>query len=152
MSLSSTDGHSQLTFEFQRFNLDALFSTDDRNRLRNWIDEARLLLVDILRRDHIQIIYMRYNIYHGFYDQLTPSVTTSRCLELLDNLDVICESTGIIFLPVVLAHEITHGINMRRVINNDAGGIQKSTPKLIIFRSYSDGTDIDAGNSTKLYY
>ncbi|CAF0986022.1 unnamed protein product [Adineta steineri] len=83
MSLSSTDGLSQFTFEFQRFNIDRLFSTDDRNRLKKWIDEARLLLIDILRRDHIQIIYMWYNIYHGVYDQLTPSVTTSRCLELL---------------------------------------------------------------------
>ncbi|CAF3235427.1 unnamed protein product, partial [Rotaria sp. Silwood2] len=83
MSSSSTDGFSQFTFHFRRLNLDSLFSIDDRNRMLNWIDRARCLLIEILRSEHVQILYMWFNIFNDVYDQLTSSMTTSMCLELL---------------------------------------------------------------------
>ena len=61
---------------------------------------------------------------------------------------MISESNGILFLAVLLAHEITHAINLSRSINN-ANVVEKNTPKLILFCSYSDGGDIDAGNLTE---
>jgi hypothetical protein len=45
----------------------------------------------------------------------------------------------------VIAHEITHGINLSRPIN-DVGGSEHITPNLMVFRSYSPGGSIDAGN------
>jgi hypothetical protein len=83
MSSCSTDGFSQFTFHFRRFNLDRLFSVDDRNRMLNWIHQTRGLLIEILRTEHVQILHMWFNIYNGVYDQLTSSMTTSMCLELL---------------------------------------------------------------------
>ncbi|CAF4537171.1 unnamed protein product [Rotaria sp. Silwood2] len=228
MSSSSTDGFSQFTFHFRRLNLDSLFSIDDRNRMLNWIDRARCLLIEILRSEHVQILYMWFNIYNDVYDQLTSSMTTSMCLELLrapptkhqntdacttltnlissfeisiphptslkspfnpqlrvsglaekvfdfsrdcaaaklinntptillnhqifdvnrqkqDSTDVIFESTGILFIAIVLAHEITHAINLSRSINN-IDVIQKTTPKLILFRSYSHDGNVDGGD------
>jgi len=56
---------------------------------------------------------------------------------IIDDTDVIFESTGILFIAIVLAHEIAHAINLSQSIN-DANVIQKNTPKLILFfRSYS---------------
>ncbi|CAF3558521.1 unnamed protein product [Rotaria socialis] len=194
----------------------------------NWINRARLLLIDILRREHLQILYMWFNVYNGVYDQLTSSMNTLMCLELLgaapenredidpcttlgnlissfeisiphptslkspsdptfnviglaekvfdfsrdcaaaklmdgtptillnhqlfdvnrekqDSMDIICESTGILFIAVVLAHEITHGINLSRLID-DVDAIEKNTPKLMLFRSYSHNGNINGGN------
>jgi hypothetical protein len=48
-------------------------------------------------------------------------------------------------MSVVLAHKITNGINLSRQIN-DVGGSEHSTPKLMVFRSFSPSGGIDAGN------
>jgi hypothetical protein len=64
---------------------------------------------------------------------------------IIDDTDVIGESTGILFIAIVLAHEITNAINLSRSINN-AMVIEKNTPNLMLFRSYSHGGNIDGGN------
>jgi hypothetical protein len=48
-------------------------------------------------------------------------------------------------MAVVLAHEITHTINLTRSII-EQGVIEHDTPKLLLFRSYSESGAIDAGN------
>ncbi|CAF3640832.1 unnamed protein product [Rotaria sordida] len=70
MSSSSTDGFSQFTFHFRRLNLDSLFSIDDRNRMLNWIDRARCLLIEILRSEHTtpKLILFRSYSHDGNVD------------------------------------------------------------------------------------
>jgi hypothetical protein len=58
---------------------------------------------------------------------------------------VIFESTWILFIAIVLAHEITPAINLSRSIN-DANVIEKNPSKLMLFRSYSHDRDMDGGN------
>jgi hypothetical protein len=57
-------------------------------------------------------------------------------------MDMISESTGILFIAIVLAHEITHALNLSRFINNP-NVVNKKTAELALFCSYSDGNDID---------
>ena len=58
---------------------------------------------------------------------------------------MIDESAGVFFVAIVLAHEITHVINLTRLID-DPHASQKNTPQLLIFRSYSGSRKIDSGN------
>lgn len=60
-------------------------------------------------------------------------------------MDVISESTGIFFIAIALAHEITHAINLCRSIHNHHI-IEKYIPELMVFRSYSNAGHVDAGN------
>lgn len=80
--LASSNAFNEFKFNFHRFNIDKLFSIDDQNKMLNWIDKARRLLIDILRNEHVQVLYMWFNIYNDIYDRLTPSMTISKCLEL----------------------------------------------------------------------
>lgn len=82
-SLASSNAFNEFKFNFHRFNIDKLFSIDDQNKMLNWIDKARRLLIDILRNEHVQVLYMWFNIYNDIYDRLTSSMTISKCLELL---------------------------------------------------------------------
>jgi hypothetical protein len=64
---------------------------------------------------------------------------------IIDEADMVVESDGILFMAIVLAHEITYAINLMRSIN-EQGVIKHDTPKILLFRSYSESGVIDAGN------
>ena len=66
-------------------------------------------------------------------------------LSFADEDDLIEEPIGVFFVAVVLAHEITHAINLARSIHDPHLG-PKSTSKLLVFRSYSGNGEIDGGN------
>ncbi len=83
MSSMSTNEFATFTFNFRRINVDGRFSKDQRDRMLKWIDESRQLLTEILRGDQVQILHIWHNIYNNVYEQLTASMTTSKCFDIL---------------------------------------------------------------------